>query len=387
MASHSTTECSVASKTSEPCNGEDCGSKITSDLAPYDTTDNFASKSVSTQNISLHNLNGSLANVQSNTKPPSSPAGGANANVLSKLSYIHTKATGVGESLESSLHNSSKGSNEPMEHSSLPDYHSIEFVETHESTVARDSDKSNVEETAGKFFSDSPDVASSIHLETVSVVLDNHKKPSSGFSCESLSADTLLNEKFEHLSLNDSVDDSRDELGEDHKTFLSELHDNAGESLFLDDLDSPFPNQKMDSVSDEIHSPSVENETVSDARYSFSSASTWTPPEIQLATGCADCKVMEHPLKLKSAYADIVVCLANYGCTFYDVKYIGTLQLVFYYEFWFLQNSPWLRDSSGEPLITSYHGRFLGTVDYIWLVMVHCNISLSFGCICSMLLK
>lgn len=32
----------------------------------------------------------------------------------------------------------------------------------------------------------------------------------------------------------------------------------------------------------------------------------------------------------------------------------------------FLQGSGRTRDSSGEPLATSYHSMFMGTVDYIW---------------------
>ncbi|KAI5660167.1 hypothetical protein M9H77_28960 [Catharanthus roseus] len=61
----------------------------------------------------------------------------------------------------------------------------------------------------------------------------------------------------------------------------------------------------------------------------------WTNEEVKTATGSADCNVVVHPLKLNSSYATAM------GST-------GT------------------RDSSGEPLVTSYHSKFLGTVDYLW---------------------
>lgn len=34
----------------------------------------------------------------------------------------------------------------------------------------------------------------------------------------------------------------------------------------------------------------------------------------------------------------------------------------------FLQGSCRTRDRCGEPLATSYHSKFMGTVDYIWYV-------------------
>eukprot|EP01018_Ginkgo_biloba_P011627 Gb_02571 [translate_table: standard] len=61
----------------------------------------------------------------------------------------------------------------------------------------------------------------------------------------------------------------------------------------------------------------------------------WTPMEIEAATGNADCNSLRHDLKLKSAYTEVE-------------DYAGT------------------KDSSGEPLVTSYNRRFMGTVDYVW---------------------
>ncbi|XP_026662317.2 carbon catabolite repressor protein 4 homolog 6-like isoform X3 [Phoenix dactylifera] len=61
----------------------------------------------------------------------------------------------------------------------------------------------------------------------------------------------------------------------------------------------------------------------------------WTPVEIEIASGNAECTTVEHNLKLRSAYVDVK-------------DYAGT------------------KDSSGEPQVTSYNRLFMGTVDYIW---------------------
>ncbi|KAI6675540.1 hypothetical protein NL676_003446 [Syzygium grande] len=61
----------------------------------------------------------------------------------------------------------------------------------------------------------------------------------------------------------------------------------------------------------------------------------WTDEEIKTASGNAEGEVVTHPLNLKSSYATI-------------------------------RGSARTRDSNGEPLATSYHSKFFGTVDYIW---------------------
>ncbi|KAG9459742.1 hypothetical protein H6P81_004250 [Aristolochia fimbriata] len=61
----------------------------------------------------------------------------------------------------------------------------------------------------------------------------------------------------------------------------------------------------------------------------------WTPEELTAASGNADCNYIEHSLKLKSAYTEAK-------------DFAGT------------------RDASGEPQVTSYNRKFMGTVDYIW---------------------
>lgn len=62
---------------------------------------------------------------------------------------------------------------------------------------------------------------------------------------------------------------------------------------------------------------------------------SWTDEEVRVATGNSGSYAVEHPLKLNSSYATV-------------------------------QGSTGTRGSSGEPLATSYHSKFLGTVDYLW---------------------
>ncbi|BBH04092.1 DNAse I-like superfamily protein [Prunus dulcis] len=61
----------------------------------------------------------------------------------------------------------------------------------------------------------------------------------------------------------------------------------------------------------------------------------WTDEEVRVATGDAESNLVVHPLKLNSSYATVR----------------GTTRT---------------RGSNGEPLATSYHSKFLGTVDYLW---------------------
>ncbi|PKA63518.1 Carbon catabolite repressor protein 4 like 5 [Apostasia shenzhenica] len=62
---------------------------------------------------------------------------------------------------------------------------------------------------------------------------------------------------------------------------------------------------------------------------------SWSEEEIRIAGGSRGCTLLQSPLKLSSAYAGVP----------------GTSDT---------------RDSNGEPLATSYHSKFMGTVDYIW---------------------
>ncbi|GAU39278.1 hypothetical protein TSUD_72170 [Trifolium subterraneum] len=61
----------------------------------------------------------------------------------------------------------------------------------------------------------------------------------------------------------------------------------------------------------------------------------WTDEEVKTATGDSKCHLAVHPLKLNSSYATV-------------------------------NGSASTRGFNGEPLATSYHSKFLGTVDYLW---------------------
>lgn len=61
----------------------------------------------------------------------------------------------------------------------------------------------------------------------------------------------------------------------------------------------------------------------------------WSKEELRLATGTEESVYLRHNLKLNSAYQGVPA-------------------------------SRLTRDSHGEPLATSFHSRFMGTVDYIW---------------------
>ncbi|KAK1311597.1 hypothetical protein QJS10_CPA07g00575 [Acorus calamus] len=67
----------------------------------------------------------------------------------------------------------------------------------------------------------------------------------------------------------------------------------------------------------------------------YSDPYAWTPMEIEVASGNAECKLLEHELGLKSSYTEVE-------------DYAGT------------------KDSFKEPQVTSYNSKFMGTVDYIW---------------------
>ncbi|GAV82679.1 Exo_endo_phos domain-containing protein [Cephalotus follicularis] len=61
----------------------------------------------------------------------------------------------------------------------------------------------------------------------------------------------------------------------------------------------------------------------------------WSDEELTLATGSGEITHLQHQLNLSSAYIGV-------------------------------PGNALTRDSNGEPLVTSYHSKFLGTVDYIW---------------------
>ncbi|XP_077211565.1 DNAse I-like superfamily protein [Tasmannia lanceolata] len=103
-----------------------------------------------------------------------------------------------------------------------------------------------------------------------------------------------------------------------------------------DDTVSPFTSQ-MELASNGVNSDSSlpMNSEATEVETNTYNPYIWTPTEIAMASGNAEQTLVEHHLKLKSAYAEVE-------------DYSGT------------------KDSSREPQITSYNRQFMGTVDYIW---------------------
>ncbi|KAK3008716.1 hypothetical protein RJ639_015400 [Escallonia herrerae] len=142
------------------------------------------------------------------------------------------------------------------------------------------------------------------------------------------SADVAFVEKenMENLPLNRPTEAMEEgTVGEEYTTFLSELHNTV---CFTSDL-SQSPSQFLERNGFPGYPEPVHVEKIA------YDPSSWTPAEIETATGSSDSTVVEHPLRLRSTYSEVE-------------DFSGT------------------RDLAGEPLVTSYNKRFLGTVDYIW---------------------
>lgn len=159
-------------------------------------------------------------------------------------------------------------------------------------------------------------------------------------SSTTTSIDFVLADKLENLSLG-NLDEPKAEsesIHEDGNAFLSALHntEDASQSNF-----NHYAQSNLDPTSEELgdeliddSSPALDSEAGNMEETTYN-PSLWTPMEIATATGNADCAYLEHPLQLRSTYAEVEDCT-------------GT------------------RDSNGEPLVTSYNRRFKGTVDYVW---------------------
>lgn len=156
-------------------------------------------------------------------------------------------------------------------------------------------------------------------------------------------ADSLINDKcnleknsdpnfFEELI---GTEDARDhmECYTDNNFQFSPIHTPgiAGTTGNTSDLTS-LHNGETNSSADRIHDPVAFPPT--NTGYSYNPY-LWTPMEVEAATGNAECSLVEHGLKLRSAYTDVEDCA-------------GT------------------KDPNKEPEVTSYHRLFMGTVDYIW---------------------
>lgn len=154
------------------------------------------------------------------------------------------------------------------------------------------------------------------HAQT-SVDKPNEKNASSTFK--------NLDEKLAGLSLgeiDETLEDTGD-LGEDAEK-LSELSDEG----------DAFPSNLDEAVLEDLLSSTPESEAVDVCEPAYD-PSQWTPMEIATATGNSNNTVLEHSLKLRSTYTEV-------------------------------EDRSGTRDPIGEPLVTSYSSRFMGTVDYIW---------------------
>ncbi|KAJ7958737.1 Carbon catabolite repressor protein 4-like 6 [Quillaja saponaria] len=152
----------------------------------------------------------------------------------------------------------------------------------------------------------------------------------------STSGDIVMDDKLDSLSLAelDKALTDGGKNGEEDNTFLSALHNTDG--AFPYDLEKSEQCEELESGphNSMLHFPGLDFEPTGMERSAYN-PSLWTPIEIETATGNADCKVLAHPLILCSTYTEV-------------------------------QNNSGTRDPNGEPLVTSYNRRFLGTVDYIW---------------------
>ncbi|CAL9229942.1 unnamed protein product [Arabidopsis halleri] len=134
---------------------------------------------------------------------------------------------------------------------------------------------------------------------------------------------TLAEMKLDGLKLDEPVVFAQDEevLGEDGETFLAKLHDNNEDLSQKGELVNDFSRKSG--------SEAINNEKI------MYNPSSWTPMEIATATGDPERTTVEHALELKSTYSEV-------------------------------EGQANTRDENGEPVVTSYHRCFMGTVDYIW---------------------
>lgn len=100
-------------------------------------------------------------------------------------------------------------------------------------------------------------------------------------------------------------------------------------------------------------------------------SSSWTNEEIRLATGQENSYWAVHPLKLNSSYASVKVIHTKL-LLIHDNK-LRDKSAFSDHGHGTRQGSTNTRDSTGEPLATSYHSKFLGTVDYLWYSITFLN--------------
>lgn len=141
--------------------------------------------------------------------------------------------------------------------------------------------------------------------ESFSSLLDAKDKDNpSNFSkvnvSRELTSTDYIGGKMENLPLEDlpETDDGDKVFDEDSTKFLSELYD--GNESFSSNISHAVRSDLVES--DESFKKTEPNAL--NFRYD---PSAWTPMEIETATGNADCTLVEHPLKLRSTYAEVEV--------------------------------------------------------------------------------
>ncbi|KAH6760669.1 hypothetical protein C2S51_017618 [Perilla frutescens var. frutescens] len=321
---------SILVETSESCFSEEHRSRLLNDLPNHDAVDSCAIEGMSTTCVPSGVFNQSVSSAEGDIRSPILPDRGTDEiSVLESYSEDnHFEATGGGKDVESDLQTLSETPDNQIKQQCLSDNHS----DDHSKTSAYNPGSSQLEGPS----KNSGDATLSKHVAIeipFSSSTRNNTTSNVSAACKSTSSDTILDQKFEALTL-DEIDDATRETTEDHESFLSELHC-AGENPFSTDRDSSSPIQKLHNQGDEILNQNLKQQSIFDKELYSYDPSAWTPAEIEIATGSPDCTVMEHPLKLTSAYTEV-------------------------------ESPSGLRDSSGEPFVTSYHRRFSGTVDYIW---------------------
>lgn len=159
---------------------------------------------------------------------------------------------------------------------------------------------------------------SSGDLSSQSVANDEKGSPSPSnqvnVSYASTNINAMVDEKIENLLVNDldEATEGDENIGEDWNTFLSELHNTK--NVFPSDYGQFVRSDLVKGCApptDEVidgYPPGMDIETV-DVEKTAYDPSSWTPMEIETATGNADCTLLEQPLKLRSTYAEVEVLL------------------------------------------------------------------------------
>lgn len=298
-------------KTSESCfNEEHRGRRVNG--FPHDTVDSCVTKGMPTSCVAPSVSNQSVSSAQGDMKSPIfSNRGTDGVSALENASEdIHVEATELGECAESDSQTLSDTTDNQIELQWLSDNHSDDLSKT----LTYKLGFSQLEGPSKKFGDATLSKLVSAAVSN-SASTRNNKTSNVSASCESTSSDIILDQKLEGLSLDEVVDDAGRQVTEDFESFLSELH-SAGQSPFSTGRNSSSPIQKLHNQGKEIQNQYFKQGNILAMEDSSFDPSAWTPADIEIATGSANCKVMEHPLKLTSAYTEVEVSVQAMIYTF-----------------------------------------------------------------------